>query len=46
MSHETTGIEYLFQDQRIHLDERVRDLVSRLTLEEKIESHAAISACH
>ncbi|KAF6567621.1 glycoside hydrolase family 3 C-terminal domain-containing protein [Paenibacillus sp. EKM202P] len=38
MSHETTGIEYLFQDPKIHLDERVRDLVSRLTLEEKIES--------
>ncbi|WP_346834824.1 glycoside hydrolase family 3 C-terminal domain-containing protein [Paenibacillus polymyxa] len=38
MSHETTGIEYLFQDPKIHLDERVRDFVSRLTLEEKIES--------
>ncbi|AIY09128.1 beta-glucosidase [Paenibacillus polymyxa] len=38
MSHETTGIEYLFQDPKIQLDERVRDLVSRLTLEEKIES--------
>ncbi|PTU47567.1 beta-glucosidase [Paenibacillus polymyxa] len=38
MSHETTGIEYLFQDPKIQLDERVGDLVSRLTLEEKIES--------
>ncbi len=38
MSHETADIEYLFQDPKIHLDERVRDLVSRLTLEEKIES--------
>ncbi|MGG1651453.1 glycoside hydrolase family 3 C-terminal domain-containing protein [Paenibacillus sp. NRS-1780] len=38
MSHETTDLEYLFQNPKLHLDERVRDLVSRLTLEEKIES--------
>ncbi|WP_149094217.1 glycoside hydrolase family 3 C-terminal domain-containing protein [Paenibacillus terrae] len=38
MSHETTDLESLFQNPKIHLDERVRDLVSRLTLEEKIES--------
>ncbi|WP_342415864.1 glycoside hydrolase family 3 C-terminal domain-containing protein [Paenibacillus sp. FSL R10-2782] len=38
MSHETTDLEYFFQNPKIHLDERVWDLVSRLTLEEKIES--------